>query len=358
MGTGTGTGTSQPTPPARGAPASSRPRCQPQSRLAHMPPQGFRNSQPPLPRQRGGGHRAHLQLPWRTWVAVGSPSAGTAAGHHHRASSALLPPASKIRPRQCWVSVEVLSLRACCRQRSAVAHGTHVQQHAKGTPLLQVLGHRSLPALSEQGCTPKPSSVPRRAHAIRGQAAGWHCQPHPLATPVPPRPAHPGAHPVGSAGMNHGNPRASPRCPPGRDGHSLWHQPYLALALGVAGELAACGRERGERISGGRRGGIAGGSPRATHMQGRGGGTPRCGAWSTLARGTSCRDMQHTHVDAHTLHTHMHAPGGTSTAQHHMHMPGALGHAPMHTSRPPPPPVPTCREACVRANPSAQGLTA
>lgn len=272
MGTGTGTGTSQPTPPARGAPASSRPRCQPQSRLAHMPPQGFRNSQPPLPRQRGGGHRAHLQLPWRTWVAVGSPSAGTAAGHHHRASSALLPPASKIRPRQCWVSVEVLSLRACCRQRSALAHGTHVQQHAKGTPLLQVLGHRSLPALSEQGCTPKPSSVPRRAHAIRGQAAGWHCQPHPLATPVPPRPAHPGAHPVGSAGMNHGNPPRVPGAPQAGMGTAcgtsltlLWHlvwQESLQPAGGRgerglvgAGEGALLGAAHGQPTC--RAGGVA-----------------------------------------------------------------------------------------------------
>jgi len=50
-------------------------------------------------------------------------------GHHDRASSALLPPASEICPWQRWVPGEVPSLRACRRQRSATAHGTHVQQH-------------------------------------------------------------------------------------------------------------------------------------------------------------------------------------------------------------------------------------
>lgn len=49
--------------------------------------------------------------------------------HHCRVSSALLPPASEIRPRRHWVSGEVPSLRGCCWQRSAAVRGTHMQQH-------------------------------------------------------------------------------------------------------------------------------------------------------------------------------------------------------------------------------------
>lgn len=130
----------------------------------------------------------------------------------------------------------------------------------------------------------------------------------------PQSPACPRAHPVASAGTDSGIPPPSPRCPPGRDGHTSGSRPYLGLALGVAGELAACGRERGERVSGGRRRGMA-------------------------------RGHQDMHMDAHTLHTRVHTLSGTSTAQHLVHTRVALGHIP--ASRPPL--VPTCRGACARA---------
>lgn len=56
---------------------------------------------------------------------------------------------------------------------------------AKGTSL-QALGHRYLLLCSEKGYTPKPSLVHIQAGAVSDQAAGWHCQPHPAVTPVPP----------------------------------------------------------------------------------------------------------------------------------------------------------------------------
>lgn len=100
----------------------------------------------------------------RTWVAVGSPSAGAAARQtdittRHPQLRSLLP--ARSAPGSAGYR-KALSLRACCQQRSATAHGTHVQQHpqlAKGTPL-QVPGHRSLLAPSERDCTPKPNPIP------------------------------------------------------------------------------------------------------------------------------------------------------------------------------------------------------
>lgn len=176
-----------------------------------------------------------------------------------------------------------------------------------------------------------------------------------MTSPQPP--AHLGAHPVGSASMDHGIPRLSPQCPLGRDGHASGHRPYLGLALGVAGELAACGRERGERVSGGRRGGIARGQPTGTPRAGQDGGWhPTLQGMEHLGMGHRLPGHAHAHMDAHTLHTRMHTPGGSSTAQYHVHMHAALGHTPMCTRRAPP--VPTCQGACARANPGAQGLTA
>lgn len=123
-------------------------------------------------------------------VPLGRRSSQT-DGHHHPASSAPLPPASKIRPRQRWVSGEVLSLRACCQQRSAAAHGTHVQQHPR-------LAKGSFSCRGTDPCQPplsrtapqNPTPYPDWARAVRVQAEGWHCQPHSPVTPVPPPRAH------------------------------------------------------------------------------------------------------------------------------------------------------------------------
>lgn len=165
-GMGTGTGTSQPTLPARGTPASSRPRCQPQSRLACMPPRGFGNVQPPLPQRRQQWAPCPLPARRRTWVTIGFPSAGAAAGQTdiatgHPQLRSLLP--ARSTPGGAGISGEVPSLRVRCRQRSAAAHGTRMPQHPPWQRARRSgqWGTDPCQPHSEQGCNPKSSPVPR-----------------------------------------------------------------------------------------------------------------------------------------------------------------------------------------------------
>lgn len=189
-GTGTGTGMSQPTLSAWGMPVSSRPGCQPQRQLAHTPPQELRTQSLPcpssavvgtMPTSSSSENLGCCRVPLcrrSSWI-----------DRHHRVSSAPLSPASKIRPRLGIGR----GAQPVCVQLAAPGCGawhprTAALTLAKGTPL-QALGHRCLLVFSEKGCTPKPSCVHRQARAVRDQAAGRHCQPHPAVTPVPPRAA-------------------------------------------------------------------------------------------------------------------------------------------------------------------------
>lgn len=129
-GTGTGMGMSQPMLPARGTPASFRPRCQPRAGWHTWLPGDSAMRSLPCPSSAAAG-AVPPPAPRRAWVAVGFPSASPAAGQAdtttgHPQLHSCLP---EIRLRRRWVSQDVLSLRACQRQRSAMAHGIHMQQH-------------------------------------------------------------------------------------------------------------------------------------------------------------------------------------------------------------------------------------
>lgn len=241
--------------------------------------------------------------------------------HHCRVSSALLSPASEIRPRQHWVSGEVPSLRGCYWQRSAAVRGTHVQQH---------------PPWQRAHCSRHPDTGPCQHPPSRAapqnqilyldghMPSGVRQQGVTGATRTSPQPpAILDAHEVGSAVTDHAiSPHASPQCPLGRDRHASGCWPYLVLALGVAGELAACGREKGERVSGSGMGALPGVSPQAPHVGGRTrGGKPCCGTWSTLAPGTD-------HHDVH-MHTWMPTPCTLACAHTgwHQHCTAPCAHA-------------------------------
>lgn len=131
-----------------------------------------------------------------------------------------------------------------------------------------------------------------------------------MTSPVPA--AHLGAHPMRSAGMDHGILPLSPQHPQAGlgmlqgtgltfDWHLVWQE-----SLQPAGRKKREGywRQEGEQCQGA-------GCRYPTCRTGRGS-TRLCRAQSTLALGTGCWDV---HMHAHTSHWCTHIPGGTSTAQ-------------------------------------------
>lgn len=159
-------------------------------------------------------------------------------------------------------------------------------------------------------------------------------------TPSPEPPAHLVAHPVGSAGTDNGILPLSPQHP--QAGDTSGHWPYLGLALSVAGELASCGRERGERVVGGRRGSSARGQSEGTPHAGQAGRAPKTAGhrapwpWALAAR-TCTRMKGRPHL----------APGHTHSGWHqHSTAAGTQNVALGHTQ---------CQGATECASPSAQG---